>query len=196
MVSVSFITIFVSLLSHMFPFIQDYFFSIPKGFSRRIFEAPKASSNALYGSGSPGSLDSREKSLSSAQDPRERKSRPFAIIPGVARHTFVYEPSISSKSDLNSLLDQPQRPERDPETGSVLSFTIDHSPALASSSLETLQSTLLSPPPTVLDVSDSGSPPHPDNHLASLIEAHMGGSVPIGIPLPDGRPLIARPLAL
>lgn len=130
-------------------------------------------------------MDSREKSMHGSQDSRERKNQSFAIVPSATRNTFVYEPSISSKSDLFSLSDQPPKRQPDPDSVSDLSFTIDHSPALASSSLETLGSTL-SPPPTVLDVSDSGSPTH-DNHLSSLIEAHMGGSSPIGIPLPDGK---------
>lgn len=174
------------LLSLAMAFLQDYLFSIPKGFSRRIFEsAPKSSPQSGYYSSSNPDCREREKSLagSASSDSHDsKKSRSFAIVPGAARGTFVYESSISSKSDIFSPLDQPPRAQRDPDSFSNLSFTIDHSPALASSSLETLQSTL-SPPSTVLDVSDAGSP-RQDNYLISLIDAHQASSSPIGIPLP------------
>ncbi|TFY69795.1 hypothetical protein EVG20_g3010 [Dentipellis fragilis] len=111
----------------------------------------------------------------------------YGIYPSSAKYTYVYESSISSKSDLPSIPDQAKS---DADVESILSYGGDVSSIRARSSSETLHS--LVAPESLPDSDATGTPSHSPRHivpanLPALIEAQHSLNVGIiNLTLPEG----------
>ncbi|KAI0062779.1 hypothetical protein BV25DRAFT_1825320 [Artomyces pyxidatus] len=138
---------------------MNYMFSLPRGLSFKLFDNPNNSQNSysapavaeakpviplsrVNSTSKPSAppdmsypgAEHRHRQNSNYDRSHDRKpsggSRSFAIYPTETRNTYVYEPSLSSKSDL-------QLPD-EADADSFVSFPGDNASILARSSRETL----------------------------------------------------------
>ncbi|TFY80516.1 hypothetical protein EWM64_g3504 [Hericium alpestre] len=114
-------------------------------------------------------------------------SRGYGIYPSGSKNTFIYESSISSKSDIQSLS---EHPKPDGDADSILSYGGDVSSIRARCSAETLHSIA---PESVADSSPTDSPTHSPRrivpvNLPALIEAQnsiTAGIIALSLPQED-----------
>lgn len=98
-------------------------------------------------------------------DPKRSKSRPYGIYPSAIADTYIYERSMSSASDILASADSSSSSDESDLTESVVSLNIEISSTRASSSTETLDSTLApSPPQTPRRI--EATPPRPSTSSA------------------------------